>query len=841
MALVLLSVAAFSQQKSQWLLLNRLTGEYAGDRQSGPVLSTDPSGEDFIWTVEACDGPEVRIFNVSTGRSLCGHEGSLEIEGYDYARRASAGWYTISTGDGFLKSSGGRLLFTSADRDNDYSAQWSFVRINSEEVPFVVGPDSVNESSFLGERYAKALSSTEIVSNYHGEKHWRLSTDISGFPQFSAKGNTLVPALYNMALEESLLDVRKEDGTFMAGALWPQTWTRDVVYSIFFAYSWIMPDIARKTLEKQTLKNPSEALQDTGSGGSYPISTDRVVWALAAWEYYLASGDKGWLRQTYEGLSYTARKDIHIAYDSNIHLFRGETCSMDWRIHSYPNWFTNANIGESFSSGTNSLHFFLYRFLLEAGNEIGAPSEDLALWARMCEELRSGMNAAFWDEDKGVYKCYLYPEFMGYRPSQRVGVMSNGLAALLGVASEEQVTSILENYPIYAYGGSVLYPTKPDSYAYHNKSVWPVWQTPLMYAAKKNGNYKVAEHLALTAIRSGALFLTHKENMTYDTGFDRNTALNSDRQLWSVASYLSIVYRILFGMNLSEEGMSFSPMMPQWMGGEMTLTGMKYRRATINIKVTGEGTRIASIKVNGKTRKPSYVIPAGARGKYNVQIVMAPEDSSCPINLVAAGPGNCWSPEEPAVHYANNTIFWTSDKGYTYRLYGENITLDNVHSPLDISRLPSGYYSICAVDADGVESDLSNPVLKCSYSKNYDVAVEDFREGHKDFNISFDVPSEGDYVIWFTGRNGRGPHDVYCAVRSMLLDGADKATVILEAYGDWNERTLSNHILLKGLAAGEHTVTICLNPEEKGYDNNMSFNRENWNDWIVDQMTVASL
>ena len=39
--------------------------------------------------------------------------------------------------------------------------------------------------------------------------------------------------------------------------------------------------------------------------------------------------------------------------------------------------------------------------------------------------------------------------------------------------------------------------------------------------------------------------------MTYDTGYDRGTALNSDRQLWSVSSYISLVYRVLFGMNLT--------------------------------------------------------------------------------------------------------------------------------------------------------------------------------------------------------------------------------------------------------------------------------------------------
>ena len=27
-------------------------------------------------------------------------------------------------------------------------------------------------------------------------------------------------------------------------------------------------------------------VQDTGTGGAYPCSTDRVVWAVATWEIY---------------------------------------------------------------------------------------------------------------------------------------------------------------------------------------------------------------------------------------------------------------------------------------------------------------------------------------------------------------------------------------------------------------------------------------------------------------------------------------------------------------------------------------------------------------------------
>lgn len=838
-------ICASAQEKSQWLLHNRQHDAYIYDDGQTVKSSPAPYDDSYVWLIEAGEGADIKIINKKTGRYIMGDDCDWSIGGFFFDSQESAGWYTLSKdavlSDRNLVLTPCGLDYVSADRYSDYSAHWTFVRLDSEKIPYAISHDSVCESSFLGERKAVALSDTKVTSDYRGERMWNLSKDISAFPKMTAKGNTLVPALYNMALEESLLDIRPADETFMAGALWPDTWTRDVVYSIYFAYSWIMPEVSKKTLEKQTLKNPSEALQDTGSGGSYPISTDRVVWALAAWEYYLATGDKDWLKQTYEGLSYTARKDIHVAYDENVHLFKGETCSMDWRKHTYPNWFTNANIGESFSSGTNALHYFLYRFLLMSGNIIGAPAEDIALWTKISGELREGMNESFWSEEEGMYACYLYPEILGYQSSKRVGAMSNGLAALLGVADEEQVRSIVANSPLYAYGAAVLYPSKPDSFAYHNKGIWPVWQTPLMYAAKKCGNHAVVEHLVNSAVRAGALFLTHKENMTYDTGYDCNTALNSDRQLWSVASYLSIVYRIFFGMEMTEQGMTFSPVIPSWMGDEIRLTDFRYRKAVLDVTVRGKGSEVASIKVNGKVRKPSYVLPATARGRYVVEITMKEASSEQTANIVAAGPGYCWSPIEPVIRLEYDKVYWTTDPGYTYRLYGEGLMLDNVHSPLDISSLENGYYSLCAVSPEGMESDLSNPVLKTSYRKEYDVNVEDYRERHEDYSVEFEVPADGDYAVWFTGGNGRGPHNIYCAVRSLYLDGEDVATVLLEAYGDWNVKTITNHVVLKGLKAGSHTLEVKLNPEGLGYDNNMSYNKENWNDMVVDRLTVVEL
>ena len=78
------------------------------------------------------------------------------------------------------------------------------------------------------------------------------------------------------------------------------------------------------------------------------------------------------------------------------------------------------------------------------------------MWEKYSGLLKENINKHFWDEKQGCYTCYLYPEYLGYRPTQRVGVMSNGLAAVLDIATTGQSIQMVEIFPLYPYGAAVL-------------------------------------------------------------------------------------------------------------------------------------------------------------------------------------------------------------------------------------------------------------------------------------------------------------------------------------------------------------------------------------------------
>ena len=52
------------------------------------------------------------------------------------------------------------------------------------------------------------------------------------------------------------------------------------------------------------------------------MSTDRMAWALAAWEVYCVTGERSWLRTAYDIIRRSAEADLLTAYDPETGLFR---------------------------------------------------------------------------------------------------------------------------------------------------------------------------------------------------------------------------------------------------------------------------------------------------------------------------------------------------------------------------------------------------------------------------------------------------------------------------------------------------------------------------------------
>ena len=158
--------------------------------------------------------------------------------------------------------------------------------------------DTIYQSEFK----AWAPNPFELRSTYKGrpgdfmpvEQRWVKKNDLSSYPRLNS-GNTLHDAIFNLGLDE-MVNAVEPDTTLRTGKEWAGVWTRDVSYSIILSMAYMQPEASMISLMKKV--NPSgQIIQDPGSGGAWPISTDRRIWVVAAYEIYKATGDRLWLEK----------------------------------------------------------------------------------------------------------------------------------------------------------------------------------------------------------------------------------------------------------------------------------------------------------------------------------------------------------------------------------------------------------------------------------------------------------------------------------------------------------------------------------------------------------------
>ena len=273
---------------------------------------------------------------------------------------------------------------------------------------YSVFADRVEQAQFT----ARAISATEITSNYKSSdlkskqqtaSLWRLSKDVSAFPQYQS-GYVLTDALYVLALEE-MQNAVEPDSTFRTGKEWGGVWTRDISYSIILSMAVLQPKVAMYSLMRKV--KDGRVIQDTGTGGAYPVSSDRMIWAVAAWEVYKVTGDKEWLKKVYPIIKKSVAEDVLNIYDTETGLVRGESSFLDWREQTYPRWMQPADIYESECIGTNAVHYQVNIVLAEMAKLMDDETAS-ATYKQAALKIKQGIQVHLWQEDKNYFGQYLY-------------------------------------------------------------------------------------------------------------------------------------------------------------------------------------------------------------------------------------------------------------------------------------------------------------------------------------------------------------------------------------------------------------------------------------------------
>ena len=477
---------------------------------------------------------------------------------------------------------------------------------------------------------------------------------------------------------------------FIAGQQWPFVWTRDVSYSIDLGLWRLDPARARASLLFKI--SPPRAgpaprglyvMQDTGSGGSWPISTDRVVWFLGA-RHLLDGG--AFADTVYRALTDTLAQDRGFVFDPRIGLYRGETSFLDWREQTYPAWTAHdvVFIAQSFALSTNVLHYQALQLAAAMARQRGQTTAS-ARYARQAASLKEEINERFWRPERGLYMSYIGGP-VDPEPYDAYDLLGLDLAITSGVADTQRAVASLEHYPGWPAGSPVIWPERRGEPIYHNRAIWPFVSEYTLRAARQTGDPSLIALEVRSQMRGAALNASNMENYsllsqsTHVPGNLGGPVVDSPRQLWSVAGYLDMVVRGVFGL---EDDGRIAPQLPA------SLVPMLFgSRRRISLYLDGR-----SIVLERPTDPDGALLVAGdiqqQGGTTEVRLVAqpartAPPPMRAPMYLAAAAPAKplpAASGAGPAARVAGPwPRHWTAARGGGYVAW---LDYSNSHGPIN--------------------------------------------------------------------------------------------------------------------------------------------------------------
>ncbi len=707
-----------------------------------------------------------------------------------------------------------------------------------------------------GKNHAEFVADNALTSTLDQRK-WLQNVLTNNYPQFNCDimgSNTL----YNLSLEE-LTNLWNKDNYWQANANQPTAKTHNLGYSSLLSLALIDPQAAQNSLMKRV--SQGRIIQDDGTGGSWPVTTDRAVWVLGAWEVYLATGDKDWLKQSYEVVRHSLSQDEAMIYDHTTGLVYGEASLPYCRKEVYPAWMQPADIAQSECLSNNALFF--------RANEIASRMAQLcgdggvaAHFKQVADAIKEGINNYLWIESAGYYGQYLYGR-VNKTVSTRSETLGEALCIIFGIADAQRAQRIVNSIPSSPYGMTCFNPQIPDIYTLHNNAIWPHTQAYWLWASALTRCPQAVTHGLASVYRTTALMATNMENTDATTG-TCNTAYNSGSALLSVAANLSIPLRVFAGINMNEEGITIQPLVPKGWMSKKQLTNLKYRKAILDITIQGYGDRVSAFYIDGKKLKEPFV-SSSMNGRHSVRIVMNDQFSRYDEHTVE--PAN-YSPHTPIAWLDGATrMSWQQVQGakeYKILRNGSSIAIQpesNIEGNYYDIPDEEGFaeYQVVAVDSLGVESFASEPLVRFGISnvRHYDMtafaepttlkscqgysgngAIEITSTSNTRIDLRINVPADGTYLIDFRYANGTGSPTSgnSCASRMLWYNGRRVGNVVFPQRGKdlWSNWGYSTPVVLK-LKQGEQSLVLIYELD------NQNMSPDNVNRAILDHLRLIPL
>ncbi|MBE0698714.1 MAG: hypothetical protein IH586_17485, partial [Anaerolineaceae bacterium] len=363
--------------------------------------------------------------------------------------------------------------------------------------------------------------------------------------------------------------------------------------------------------------------------------------------YYLYTGDRETLSLALEATLNSLEYFEKTEYNPATGLFRGPACYGDG-VAAYPDLYAQTNGSSSIldwprnnpdkvstpgagipmqALSTNCLYYHAYHLLEEMAAELGRPLDPA--WKEKSRRLKDAINLHFWDAKLANYR-YLVDDWGGCDHQEGMG---SSFAVLFGVASPAQAAAVIRSQQITPNGIPCVWPSfaryqvDKNEFGRHSGTVWPhiqgFWAEVVARAGDEERFRFELFKLAELAVRDGMFAeIYHPLDGSIYGGMQEGAPgwrwHSCRRQTWSATAFLRMVFMGLIGMDFSAQGAAIQPLMPAGVS-HLELRGLPYRKARLNITVSGTGAEIVECQINGH-KSERALIDATATGEQDILV-----------------------------------------------------------------------------------------------------------------------------------------------------------------------------------------------------------------------------
>lgn len=507
------------------------------------------------------------------------------------------------------------LLMIIAGGCNHSGSSASKSRTLHSNQSYVVKTDSVIQ----GKRLAVALNDSTLITEDSSHIVLQPAKDM---PHLNTT-SPLLDVLYRIACRD-LKGLYREEGFFVAGMSGffnrKHIFTRDIAYSSHLGLAYLMPKevVAHLRTTRQLrldigynhpidhaipLEGIDNKLEDITNRqffkkygtNSYIRRTDDIVWVLGWYEAWLAQRDKEMLKEMIQQFETFDEKFYRHFHDCEDGLYRGQSSWQDIGGAAYPDGFDYQESVMIKPLSTNALYVAAFDRLAEAADILGLQQKKQEYQTR-AEKLRTAIHNELRHSD-GYYAFFKYPDG---RLEPRKEQLGSAFIKTFEVVPESEQCQNATPYKRNDFGAPTLYPFyEGRGTGYHHKVIWPFADMFLnqgrfecAIASKKNA----VLGQSLGSICRHALKGNFNEFMIYKDG----KIVGSPSYIWSTSAYLSVLFDMLIGMEISQRGIRFNPHIPEELDGGISLTDLSIGKMNLDIRIEGHGTEVQSRKMDGQ-------------------------------------------------------------------------------------------------------------------------------------------------------------------------------------------------------------------------------------------------